>query len=85
MLIVIHLVVGIVPAFVSPDAPNPGMFVLYITIAILSKIGLPVFSNPLSGWGWSTPNLFGWTMGVIVWLVGYLGVAYIITKRIKLR
>ena len=69
-------------AIVLPENRNPGILLIYLTISVLSKIGLPVFLNPHSGWGWSTPNLIGWSLGGLFWIIVYLGVACITAKVI---
>jgi hypothetical protein len=62
---------------------NPGVLLIYAIIAILSSLGLPVFLNPHSGWGWATPNMFGWAMGVLFWIILYLFIAYLMLKLIN--
>jgi len=43
---------------------------------ILQDVGLPVLeNNGLSGWGWPSPNLFGWLLSAAAWLAFYWLVA----------
>lgn len=57
ILISFHLVFTLLSRLVAPEAPNIGTVALYALMAAFSKIGLPVFLNPNSGWGWPEPTL----------------------------
>lgn len=68
-----------------PEDRNPGILLIYATIAVLSKIGLPVFLNSHSGWGWSEVNLIGWSAGIFFWIICYLIIACVMANFIKKR
>jgi hypothetical protein len=68
---------------ILPKNPNIGVLPIYLTIAVLSKIGLPVFLNSYSGWGLPTPNWIGWSLGILFWIIFYLSISYVITHKIK--
>lgn len=53
---------------------------LYVSIGILGKIGLPVWQAHSEGWGWLTPNTFGYFAGMIAWLLVFYGMAIIHVK-----
>ena len=79
-LLFFHVLVAFVFAVATPNCPNIGVLAIYGTVAICSNLGMPVFINPNSGWGWSEPNWFGWLLSVLIWVIGYLFVAFTISK-----
>ncbi len=51
---------------------------LYSGIYVLGGIGLPVWENPPLGLGdWPVPNLFGYVLGISVWLLIFWGMSYL--------
>jgi len=60
-------------------------FIIYVTIVIISLTGLPVFVNPNSGWGWSDPNWFGWSLGILTWIGFYFLLALLIEKLLSFK
>jgi hypothetical protein len=78
ILVALHIAI----ALFLPEDGNPSLFIIYLAVIVLSKIGLPVFLNPHSGEGWSTPTLFGWSSGVLVWLIMYFIIALVLYKII---
>lgn len=79
-LIFVHVLVFFVFAVATPNYSNLGILAIYGTVAICSNLEIPVFINPNSGWRWSEPNWFGWLLGVSIWVLGYLFVAFAISK-----
>jgi len=83
VIIGVHCVVTLSWALAAPQSPNIGVLVLYVTMAVFSSVGVPVFASSHAGWGWAVPNMLGWALSVFVWLIGYFGIAYAIAKYMK--
>jgi hypothetical protein len=48
---------------------------------LLHSVGLPVLINDsLSGWALPSPNILGWSLSVLFWLVFYYFIAKFITQ-----
>ncbi len=77
-LISLHVFCILVMPVVLPDVPPVFAFVIYATVLVLSNTGLPLLVDPYSGWGWSSPNAFGWLLSAVVWVGIYYVLAFIV-------
>lgn len=75
ILVLLHLLFLALGSFTTIFQGTPfeafGIMALLVPYA-LHQVGLPVLeNNGLSGWGWPSPNTFGWFLSAIVWLALY--------------
>ena len=87
ILIVIHILfylAGFVTVnMLDIQEINYAGVLVYVTVTLIDRIGLPVFENPNSGWGWPDPNLFGWILGVLSWILIYFLLALLLALIIE--
>ena len=72
-----HILTTLVLARINPDWVI-GVMVVYLTVLLLSRIGVPFLLTPADGWGWPAPKILGWCAGISVWLLIYYGIACLI-------
>jgi len=78
-ILIIVMVCGIIDHLFNALGGVTGVM-LYVSVGTLGKLGLPVWQNPLSGWGWPTPSMFGYLAGITVWLVVFYVLAAVHVK-----
>ena len=62
-----------------------GIALIYLAVLLLSKIGATGLVIPADGWGWPSPKIIGWALGILIWLVLYYFIAFLMARVSTLR